>query len=73
MHTHAERPAGPDFLAAFADQNLAQGLLENAAEFRARAAEWQRDRATIAEQARANAALREQLHRIRTAAQQAAA
>lgn len=68
-----QRPSGPEFLSNVAEQNLAQGLLENAAEFRVRAAEWRRDRAIIAEQATANAALREQLQRIRTAAQQAAA
>ena len=42
MHT-AERPAGPDFLANFAEQNLNSGLLENAAEFRVRAQEWERE------------------------------
>ena len=46
MHT-AERPAGPDFLANFAEQNLNSGLLENAAEFRVRAQEWERDIQTI--------------------------
>lgn len=46
MHT-AERPNGPDFLANFAEQNLAGGLLDNATEFRVRAQEWQRDLQTI--------------------------
>lgn len=64
MHTHAERPAGPDFLAAFAEQNLAQGLLENAAEFRVRAAEWQRDQARLEQQANTIATLQESLRRI---------
>lgn len=73
MHTHAERPAGPDFLAAFAEQNIAQGLLENAAEFRVRAAEWQRDRATIDELTSANARLRDHVQRIRDTAQRATA
>lgn len=71
MHTHAERPAGPDFLAAFADQNLAQGLLENAAEFRVRAAEWQRDRAMLASQANTIATLEASLRRIYAASAKA--
>ena len=67
MPTHAERPAGPDFLAQFAEQNLASGLLENAAEFRVRAAEWQRDRATLDELTQANERLRGHVQRIREA------
>lgn len=47
MYDHAERPAGPDFLANFAEQNLASGLEENANEFRVRAKEWREDKATI--------------------------
>lgn len=47
MYDHAERPAGPDFLASFAEQNLASGLEENANEFRVRAKEWREDKATI--------------------------
>jgi hypothetical protein len=38
--------AGPDFLEAYADQQLANGNLINAAEFRRRAAEWRQDVAT---------------------------
>lgn len=73
MHTHAERPAGPDFLAAFAEQNLANGLLDNAAEFRVRAAEWRRDRAAIEELTAANARLRDHVQRIRETSQRASA
>lgn len=47
MYDHAERPAGPDFLANFAEQNLASGLEENANEFRVRAKEWREDKTTI--------------------------
>lgn len=47
MHDHAQRPAGPDFLASVAEQNLTSGLLENANEFRVRADEWRRDLRTI--------------------------
>ena len=66
-----QRPSGPEFLSNVAEQNLAQGLLQNAAEFAMRAAEWQRDRATIDELTSANARLRDHVQRIRTAAQQA--
>jgi hypothetical protein len=38
--------AGPDFLEAYADQQLALGNEINAAEFRRRAAEWRNDIAT---------------------------
>jgi hypothetical protein len=38
--------SGPDFLAAYADQQLAFGNEINAAEFRRRAAEWRNDLAT---------------------------
>ena len=48
MHRHDQRPTGPDFLASFAEQNLASGLDFNAHEFRVRADEWRRDQATIA-------------------------
>mgnify|MGYP000895601329 FL=1 len=47
MHRHDQRPTGPDFLASFAEQNLASGLLDNANEFRVRAKEWREDKATI--------------------------
>lgn len=63
MHTD-QRPAGPEFLSNVAEQNLAQGLLENAAEFRVRAAEWQRDRAQLASQANTIATLEASLRRI---------
>lgn len=63
MHTD-QRPAGPEFLSNVAEQNLAQGLLENAAEFRVRAAEWQRDRAMLASQANTIATLEASLRRI---------
>lgn len=63
MHTD-QRPAGPEFLSNVAEQNLAQGLLENAAEFRVRAAEWQRDRAMLASQANTIAMLEASLRRI---------
>ena len=72
MHTD-QRPSGPDFLANVAEQSLAQGLLENATEFRVRAAEWQRDRATIDELTSANARLRDHVQRIRDTAQRATA
>lgn len=72
MHTD-QRPIGPEFLSNVAEQNLAQGLLENAAEFRVRAAEWQRDRATIDELTSANARLRDHVQRIRDTAQRATA
>lgn len=72
MHTD-QRPSGPEFRSNVAEQNLAQGLLENAAEFRVRAAEWQRDRATIDELTSANARLRDHVQRIRDTAQQATA
>lgn len=72
MHTD-QRPSGPEFLSNVAEQNLAQGLLENAAEFRVRAAEWQRDRATIDELTSANARLRDHVQRIRDTAQRATA
>jgi hypothetical protein len=39
--------AGPDFLDSVADQNDAQGLPVNAAEFRQRAIEWRADQARI--------------------------
>lgn len=68
-----QRPSGPEFLSNVAEQNLAQGLLENAAEFRVRAAEWQRDRATIDELTSANARLRDHVQRIRDTAQRATA
>lgn len=58
-----QRPSGPEFLSNVAEQSLAQGLLENAAEFRVRAAEWQRDRATIDELTSANARLRDHVQR----------
>lgn len=63
MHTD-QRPAGPEFLSNVAEQNLAQGLLENAAEFRVRAAEWQRDRTMLASQATTIATLEASLRRI---------
>lgn len=63
MHTD-QRPAGPEFLSNVAEQNLAQGLLENAAEFRVRAAEWRRDRAQLAAQAATIATLEASLRRI---------
>lgn len=63
MHTD-QRPSGPEFLSNVAEQNLAQGLLENAAEFRVRAAEWQRDRAQLASQANTIATLEASLRRI---------
>ena len=72
MHTD-HRPIGPEFLSNVAEQSLAQGLLENAAEFRVRAAEWQRDRATIDELTIANARLRAHVQRIRDTAQRTAA
>lgn len=59
-----QRPSGPEFLSNVAEQNLAQGLLENAAEFRVRAAEWQRDRAQLAAQANTIATLEASLRRI---------
>lgn len=72
MHTD-QRPSGPEFLSNVAEQSLAQGLLENAAEFRVRAAEWQRARATIDELTSANARLRGHVQRIRDTAQRATA
>lgn len=72
MHTD-QRPIGPEFLSNVAEQSLAQGLLENAAEFRVRAAEWQRDRTTIEQLASANARLSAQLRRIRDTAHEATA
>lgn len=41
------RLTGPDFLDSVADQNDAQGLPVNAAEFRQRATEWRADQARI--------------------------
>ena len=49
MYDQTERPAGPDFLASVAEQNLTSGLLENATEFRVRADEWRRDVAKLEE------------------------
>ena len=72
MHTD-QRPAGPDFLANFPEQSLAQGLLDNAAEFRVRASEWRRDQALLEQQASTIAALQSDLRRIRTQIVQAAA
>lgn len=71
--TADQRPEGPEFLRRFAQQSLAQGLTLNAAEFRVRAAEWQQDRATIAQQAATIAALQEDLRRVRHAADRVAA
>lgn len=59
-----QRPSGPEFLSNVAEQNLAQGLLQNAAEFAMRAAEWQRDRAMLASQAATIATLEASLRRI---------
>ena len=73
MHTHAERPAGPDFLAAFAEQNLANGLLDNAAEFRVRAQEWRNDQARLEQQANTIATLEAALRRIYADSARAAA
>lgn len=67
MNLDAERPAGPDFLANVAQQNLASGLLENATEFRVRAAEWQSDHARIEQLERVNADLESRLRRIDSA------
>lgn len=47
MYEHAQRPAGPDFLASFAEANLTSGLDVNAHEFRVRASEWRDDKTTI--------------------------
>lgn len=43
------RLTGPDFLDSVADQNDAQGLPVNAAEFRQRAADWRADEQRIEE------------------------
>lgn len=51
MNLEATRHAGPDFLGHVAEQNLHSGLLENATEFRVRAAEWAQDKQTIEQQA----------------------
>lgn len=72
MHTD-QRPSGPDFLANVAEQSLAQGLLENATEFRVRAAEWRRDRALLDQQATTIATLQADLRRVRQAVDRAAA
>src|SRR5690606_6126493 len=45
--TMPNRLTGPDFLDSVADQNDAQGLPVNAAEFRQRATEWRADQARI--------------------------
>ena len=41
------RLPGPDFLDSFADQNAANGLDHNAAEFRQRAIDWRQDQQRI--------------------------
>ena len=56
------RLTGPDFLDSVADQNDAQGLPVNAAEFRQRAIEWRADQARI-EQLEADLARLERDHR----------
>lgn len=61
MYEHAERPAGPDFLANFAEQNLSSGLFQNANEFRVRADEWRRDVAKLEESEATIQNLRDQL------------
>lgn len=61
MYDQTERPAGPDFLANVAEQNLTSGLLENATEFRVRAAEWRRDVAELAAKETTIQTLRDQL------------
>lgn len=61
MHEHAERPAGPDFLANFAEQNLNSGLEVNAQEFRVRADEWRKDQAKLAELEATNSDLQDRL------------
>lgn len=61
MYDQTERPAGPDFLASVAEQNLTSGLLENATEFRVRAAEWRRDVAELESKETTIQTLRDQL------------
>lgn len=60
------RQNGPDFLDSFADQNLANGLDTNAAEFRERAKEWRKDQDRIDELERTVAGLQ---RRVQTQAE----
>lgn len=46
MHEDTTQLAGPDFLEAYAEQQLANGNEINAAEFRRRARQWREDLAT---------------------------
>ena len=64
MYDAAERPAGPDFLANFAEQNLISGLEENAAEFRVRAKEWREDVAQLETLQAANRDLQDRLDSV---------
>lgn len=61
MSLETARHPGPDFLAHVAEQNLVNGLSENAREFRVRSAEWALDIQTIQMQAVRIMALQDEL------------